>query len=195
MRRIGFSLQSTARDVVAGIVLLIEKRVRKGDFVTFADISGTVQDIGCAPRASSRETESRSSPRTICWSRPSCRTSRTRMSTSRARDGPRRVRGVGEPTATRRIASELRFAIVRAFAERRLPFPTPELLLRGLGNGRGHSIRRRRNLLYVSSAMEIATGPVAEITVVDGSAIKTYPAQLTSTSFHSRVSRLMVTST
>ena len=43
---IGFSLQHTARDIVAGIVLLVEQRIREGDFVTFGDTQGTVQEIG-----------------------------------------------------------------------------------------------------------------------------------------------------
>jgi small-conductance mechanosensitive channel len=41
---------------------------------------------------------------------------------------------VKEPTAAHRIGSELRFAIARTFARRRLPFPTPELRRLGLAN-------------------------------------------------------------
>jgi small-conductance mechanosensitive channel len=43
---IGFSLQHVVRDFVAGIVLLVEQPIRKGDFVNFGDTAGTVREIG-----------------------------------------------------------------------------------------------------------------------------------------------------
>jgi len=43
---IGFSLQPVARDVVAGIVVLVEQSIRKNDFVSFARTTGTVKEIG-----------------------------------------------------------------------------------------------------------------------------------------------------
>jgi small-conductance mechanosensitive channel len=43
---VGFSLQPVARDFVAGIVILVEQKVRKNDFVTFAKTTGTVREIG-----------------------------------------------------------------------------------------------------------------------------------------------------
>jgi small-conductance mechanosensitive channel len=43
---IGFSLQPVARDVVSGVVILVEQSIRKNDFVSFADTTGTVKEIG-----------------------------------------------------------------------------------------------------------------------------------------------------
>ena len=43
---LGFSLQHVAQDVVAGIVILVEQSIRKGDFVTFGATRGTVIQIG-----------------------------------------------------------------------------------------------------------------------------------------------------
>jgi small-conductance mechanosensitive channel len=43
---LGFSLQHVGRDVVAGIVILVEQSIRKNDFVSFADTTGTVREIG-----------------------------------------------------------------------------------------------------------------------------------------------------
>ena len=43
---LGFSLQHVVRDVVSGIVILVEQSIRKNDFVTFGDTVGTVQEIG-----------------------------------------------------------------------------------------------------------------------------------------------------
>jgi potassium efflux system protein len=43
---VGFSLQPVARDFVSGIVILVEQTIRKHDFITFADTTGTVQEIG-----------------------------------------------------------------------------------------------------------------------------------------------------
>lgn len=45
----------------------------------------------------------------------------------------RLIAWVEDPVAQFRVASELRFAIARAFASRGIPFPTPELRLRGVG--------------------------------------------------------------
>lgn len=43
---VGFSLQPVARDVIAGIVILVEQSIRKHDFVSFGTTMGTVQEIG-----------------------------------------------------------------------------------------------------------------------------------------------------
>src|SRR5436190_15742747 len=43
---VGFSLQHVVRDVVAGIVILVEQSIRKNDFVSFGVTTGTVQQIG-----------------------------------------------------------------------------------------------------------------------------------------------------
>jgi potassium efflux system protein len=43
---VGFSLQPIARDFVCGVVILVEQTIRRHDFVTFADTTGTVQEIG-----------------------------------------------------------------------------------------------------------------------------------------------------
>src|SRR4029079_11865301 len=43
---VGFSLQPVARDVIAGIVILVEQSIRKHDFVSFNVMTGTVQEIG-----------------------------------------------------------------------------------------------------------------------------------------------------
>lgn len=43
---IGFSLQHVIRDVVAGVVILVEQSIRKNDFVSFTDTTGTVREIG-----------------------------------------------------------------------------------------------------------------------------------------------------
>ena len=43
---VGFSLQPVARDVIAGIVILVEQSIRKHDFVSFGSTMGTVQEIG-----------------------------------------------------------------------------------------------------------------------------------------------------
>jgi len=43
---LGFSLQHVAQDFIAGIVILVERSIRKNDFVTFGDTRGTVVEIG-----------------------------------------------------------------------------------------------------------------------------------------------------
>jgi potassium efflux system protein len=43
---LGFSLQPIARDFVSGVVILLERAIRKSDFVTFGETMGTVQEIG-----------------------------------------------------------------------------------------------------------------------------------------------------
>jgi small-conductance mechanosensitive channel len=43
---IGFSLQHVSQDVIAGIVILVERSVRKNDFVSFSGTTGTVWEIG-----------------------------------------------------------------------------------------------------------------------------------------------------
>ena len=43
---VGFSLQPVVRDVIAGVVILVEQSIRKNDFVSFGVTTGTVQQIG-----------------------------------------------------------------------------------------------------------------------------------------------------
>jgi small-conductance mechanosensitive channel len=43
---LGFSLQHIGRDFVSGVVILMERAIRKNDFVTFGETMGTVQEIG-----------------------------------------------------------------------------------------------------------------------------------------------------
>jgi potassium-dependent mechanosensitive channel len=43
---VGFSLQHVVRDVVAGVVILVEHSIRKSDFVSFGATTGTVLQIG-----------------------------------------------------------------------------------------------------------------------------------------------------
>lgn len=43
---IGFSLQHVVRDLVAGVVILVEQSIRKNDFVSFGTTTGTVQEVG-----------------------------------------------------------------------------------------------------------------------------------------------------
>lgn len=43
---IGFGLQKMAENFISGLILLVERPVRKGDFIQVGDILGTVEDIG-----------------------------------------------------------------------------------------------------------------------------------------------------
>jgi potassium-dependent mechanosensitive channel len=53
---IGFGLQKLAENFISGLLLLIERPVRKGDFIDVAGVLGTVDDIGLrATRVISRD--------------------------------------------------------------------------------------------------------------------------------------------
>jgi len=53
---IGFGLQKLAENFISGLLLLIERPVRKGDFVDIGGVLGTVEDIGLrATRVHSRD--------------------------------------------------------------------------------------------------------------------------------------------
>ncbi len=171
---IGFSLQPVARDLVAGVIILVEQSIRKNDFVSFVDTTGTVLEIGLrATKLLNRDGMTLVVPNHLLvttevtnHSHPLKRT-RLRVevplsiredvdlaaeAVSSVAQGHPRVLSepppivrleaieqwgfrvalivwVEEASATRGVASELRFAIVRAFVERRIDFPTPELLL------------------------------------------------------------------
>jgi small-conductance mechanosensitive channel len=171
---IGFSLQHTTRDLVSGIVLLVEQRIRTGDFVTVADISGTVQDIGLRSTCVltpdgetlvvpnqllvTSELSNQSHPHRrarlnievpVAFDADADTVAEVLMDIAAGhaevlRDPAPVVRfdamagthfeltlivWVTESVVVRRVASELRFAIARQFAQRGLPFPTPELRL------------------------------------------------------------------
>ena len=166
---VGFSLQPVVRDVIAGVVILVEQSIRKNDFVSFGVTTGTVQQIGL--RATTLLTRDGTvlvvpnhllvTSEVVNHSHPFKR-SRLRVdvptdvgeSVDEARDAiagvaahhpdvlaepPPAVRleaiepgafrlflivWVHDPVAARRIASELRFAISRVFAERGIRFAT-----------------------------------------------------------------------
>jgi small-conductance mechanosensitive channel len=165
---IGFSLQHVIRDVVAGVVILVEQSIRKNDFVSFAGTTGTVQEIGLRSsrlltrdgtvlvvpnhRLITSEVTNHSHP---------FQPSRVRVKVpadvgesadeagaaieSAAAHHPEvlsdpapvvqlaaieqwgfrfvLVAWVADPVVVRRVASELRFAVSRAFAERGIRFP------------------------------------------------------------------------
>src|SRR5215475_2334875 len=53
---IGFGLQKLAENFISGLLLLIERPVRKGDFIDVGGVLGTVEDIGLrATRVISRD--------------------------------------------------------------------------------------------------------------------------------------------
>jgi small-conductance mechanosensitive channel len=53
---IGFGLQKLAENFISGLLLLIERPVRKGDFIDVGGVLGTVEDIGLrATRVMSRD--------------------------------------------------------------------------------------------------------------------------------------------
>lgn len=53
---IGFGLQKVAENFISGLILLVERPVRKGDFIHVAGTVGTVQDVGLrATRVVSRD--------------------------------------------------------------------------------------------------------------------------------------------
>ena len=53
---IGFGLQKLAENFISGLLLLIERPVRKGDFIDAGGVAGTVEDIGWrATRVISRD--------------------------------------------------------------------------------------------------------------------------------------------
>ena len=166
---VGFSLQPVVRDVIAGVVILVEQSIRKNDFVSFGTTTGTVQQIGL--RATTLLTRDGTvlvvpnhllvTTEVVNHSHPFER-SRLRVdvptdvceSTDEASEAiwsvaaehpdvlaepPPAVRleaiepgafrlflivWVKDPVAARRIASELRFAISRVFAERGIRFAT-----------------------------------------------------------------------
>lgn len=171
---IGFSLQPVARDLVAGIVILVEQSIRTNDFVSFANTTGTVLEIGLrATTLLNSDGMALVVPNQLLvttevtnHSHPVKRT-RLRVEiplsiredvdvtaealSSVAQNHPRvlseppptvrleaieqwgfrfaLIAWVEDAPATRGVASELRFAIVRAFVKRGIGFPTPELLL------------------------------------------------------------------
>jgi len=171
---IGFSLQHVVRDVVAGVVILVEQSIRKNDFVSFGNTTGTVQQIGLrATQLLTRDDTVLVVPNHLLvttevtnHSHPIKR-SRLRVdiptdvgeSADEARDAivsvaehhpdvladpapfvtldaiePGAFRfflvvWVHEPITGIRVASELRFAISRVFAERRIRFATATVAL------------------------------------------------------------------
>jgi small-conductance mechanosensitive channel len=171
---LGFSLQHVGRDVVAGIVILVEQSIRKNDFVSFARTTGTVQEIGL------RATQLLTPDGTVLvvpnhllvttevtnHSHPFKRSrllveipADVHESTDDASDAIREVARrhpevlseppptvrleaiepgafrfflvvwVAQPLVARRVASELRLAAARAFAERGIRFPTATVTL------------------------------------------------------------------
>jgi small-conductance mechanosensitive channel len=174
---VGFSLQHVSRDIIGGIVILMEQSIRKNDFVTFGDTFGTVQQIGLRSTQLlgldgttlivpnhlliSSEVSNHSSPlerRLLTVEVPvslredveTVRETLLGLAGSHARvlsEPPPMVHldaildshftmkllaWVSDPVTSVRVASELRFAIVRAFERRGIEFPTQELRLRGL---------------------------------------------------------------
>ncbi len=171
---VGFSLQHVTQDFVAGIILLVEQPIRKSDFVTFGETSGTVQEIGLrATQVLMRDGTVLVVPNHLLVTTEVCNHSypieRSRLNVeipvslredvdlveeilaSVAGSHPRvlsepapmvrfeaileshfqftLIVWVKEAPTTLRVASQLRFAIARAFARRGIQFPTPELRL------------------------------------------------------------------
>jgi potassium-dependent mechanosensitive channel len=171
---VGFSLQNVARDLVAGIVILVEQSIRKNDFVSFGGTTGTVQEIGLrATQLFTRDGTVLVVPNNLLITtevtnqshpfRPSRVLVELPTDVSESADDARAailgaaehhpevlsepppmvrlaaIESVGmrflliawvkEPVTVPRIASDLRFAVSRAFAERGIRFPITTIAL------------------------------------------------------------------
>lgn len=174
---IGFGLQKIAENFIAGLILLIEQPVRKGDFVRVGNAFGWIDEIGMrATRILTRDevtiivpnaelvgsqvvNHSTPTPRLrlsvavgVAYGSDVARVTTTLLAVARESalvlaDPPPEVRfedfgesslgfellaWIANPAEDRRVASELRFAIDRAFraAGITIPFPQRDLHLR-----------------------------------------------------------------
>jgi small-conductance mechanosensitive channel len=171
---VGFSLQTVMQNFIAGIVLLVEQPIRKGDFIGFGQTLGSVLEIGLRATTLSTldgtvlvvpnhllvttEVSNHSHPMERSRLNIKLRVSyredidvvkETLLNVAQHHPevlpDPQPlvfldqfgesdyvlnlVAWVKTPLTQRRTASELRFAIARAFARRQIPFPMPELQL------------------------------------------------------------------